>query len=167
MSTGALAFRGDTSAAMFDSILHKAPVALVRLNPELPIKLEDIINKALEKDRNLRYQHAVDMRADLQRLKRDTDSSRSAVAVAAEPVVSAPAGASSIEPVAHISQSAGAAVSTPAHPKKKSWLVTLVAVLVAAIGTGIFLYMHRQQPLTQKDSILLVTRRFGDSTWTS
>jgi serine/threonine protein kinase len=69
MSTGALAFRGDTSAALFNSILHKAPLAPVRLNPELPIKLEDIINKWMEKDRNLRYQHAVAMRADLQRLK--------------------------------------------------------------------------------------------------
>src|SRR5215469_7228952 len=69
MATGQLPFHGESSATIFDAILNRAPVALVRLNPDVPAKLEDIINKALEKDRNLRYQHASDILADLQRLK--------------------------------------------------------------------------------------------------
>jgi eukaryotic-like serine/threonine-protein kinase len=80
MATGTLPFRGESSGVMFKAILDAAPVAAVRLNPNLPLKLEEIISKALEKDRNLRYQHASEIRADLQRLKRDTESGRSAAA---------------------------------------------------------------------------------------
>ena len=89
MSTGTLPFRGETSALIFQAILDRAPVSPVRLNPDLPAKLEDLINKALEKDRNLRYQHAADIRADLQRLKRDTDSGR-AIAAGSDRVQVAP-----------------------------------------------------------------------------
>jgi eukaryotic-like serine/threonine-protein kinase len=78
MATGTLPFRGDTSAVIFEAILNRAPVAPVRLNPELPPKLEEIINKALEKNRELRYQHASDIRTDLKRLQRHTSSERSA-----------------------------------------------------------------------------------------
>src|SRR5260370_3364358 len=86
MATGVLPFRGDTTGAVFDSVLHKAPAALARLNVKIPADLERIISKALEKDPRLRYQHAAEMRADFQRLKRDTDTSRSATfsAVAAQ-----------------------------------------------------------------------------------
>jgi eukaryotic-like serine/threonine-protein kinase len=85
MATGSLPFRGDTSAVIFEAILNRAPVAPVRLNPEVPPKLEEIINKALEKDRELRYQHASEVLIDLKRLKRDTDSGRTAVSGSAIP----------------------------------------------------------------------------------
>src|SRR6201997_1240530 len=76
MAPGALPFRGDTSGMIFEAVLNRAPIPPVRLNPDVPAELERIINRALEKDRDLRYQHASDMRAERQRLKRDTDSSR-------------------------------------------------------------------------------------------
>jgi eukaryotic-like serine/threonine-protein kinase len=78
MCTGMLPFRGDTSGMLFESILNRVPAPALRLNPDIPPKLEEIINKCLEKDRNLRYQHASDIRTDLQRLKRDMESSNTA-----------------------------------------------------------------------------------------
>ena len=90
MSTGQSPFRGDSTAEIFDAILNRTPVAPVRLNPNLPAELERIIDKAFEKDRTLRYQHASEIGADLRRLKRDTETARMAVAssnatAAAEP----------------------------------------------------------------------------------
>jgi serine/threonine protein kinase len=90
MCTGTLPFRGDTAGAMFDSILNRAPVPPVRINPDTPPKLEEIINKALEKDRKLRHQSAADIRTDLRRLKRDADSEKSSGKGQALPLTAIP-----------------------------------------------------------------------------
>ncbi len=97
MAAGTRPFRGDTSAAIFDFILRRAPVSPIRLNPNLPQKLEEIIQKSLEKDPRLRYQHAADLRADLQRLRRDTQvsGSREAVSFEESPGASTASGAQS------------------------------------------------------------------------
>ncbi len=82
MATGVLPFRGETSGVITEAILNRTPVAPVRLNPDVAPKLEEVINKALERDKKLRYQNAADVRTDLQRLMRDSDSGRAAVAAA-------------------------------------------------------------------------------------
>ena len=157
MSTGTVPFRGDTSAVIFESILSRSPVSPVRLNPDLPAELERIINRALEKDRNLRYQHASEMRAELQRLKRDTESSRSAVQPADKD--------GNFVPVPPVERKSGSKAQ-PAHDSKSSdarptgrpgkiWIAAAASLAVAAVAVVIFLYSHRSQALTEKDTILL------------
>ena len=143
MATGKQTFSGNTSAEIFEAILDRAPVAPVRLNPEIPAELERVINKALEKNPALRYQHSADLRSDLQRLKRDTESGRAAVA----------------------------ATDSGVKPATKSteprWIViAAVAALAVVLGVGAWLYFARRaQALTEKDTIVLsdFTNTTGDA----
>jgi serine/threonine protein kinase/tetratricopeptide (TPR) repeat protein len=171
MATGMVPFRGDTSALIFQAILDRAPVSPIRLNPDLPPKLEDIINKALEKDRNLRFQHAADIRADLQRLKRDTDTGRAVAAgsgsvAAAQDSGSRPAApaVSSGSAAAIAAVSSGAVIPTSgsisaAPPSsKRSWKIPAIAAAVlisALIGGGLFFRSRRASALGEKDTVVL------------
>jgi eukaryotic-like serine/threonine-protein kinase len=135
MSTGVLPFRGETSGAIAGAILNDIPAAPVRLNPDVPAKLEEAINKALEKDRKLRYQSAAEIRTDLQRLKRDSDSSSAAVIPIARP------------------------------SRRRLVLYLTVFLLVAAgIASGGYFYFHRAPKLTEKDTMLIsdFTNTTGD-----
>jgi len=161
MATGRLPFKGDTSAAIFDGILHKAPVGLVRLNSEVPAELEHIVNRALEKDRELRYQHASEMRAELQRLKRDTDSGRSAVMTAtaeeAEPETGAPA---ATKPSSGKQRAAAASASQAAVTEKSGkipWklIAPATALIIVLVAGGLYWRSTKAHALTEKDTILV------------
>jgi eukaryotic-like serine/threonine-protein kinase len=179
MSTGKQTFSGNTSAEIFDAILNRTPVAPVRLNPEIPPKLEDVINKALEKDRNLRYQHASEMRTDLQRLKRDTDTGRvstassGAVAVEQDPdsqVVSQPRSPASGSATAVPSSSGGVKADDVPAAGRKLWKILVPAIAVVVIGLAVggwLCFARRAQAhmLTEKDTIVLgdFTNTTGDA----
>jgi eukaryotic-like serine/threonine-protein kinase len=117
MATGVLPFRGDTSGAIFDSILNRTPVAPVRLNPDLPAKMEDVIAKSLEKDREVRYQSAAELKADLRRVKRDTESQRLQAAVAEEEAFSSAGRYRKALIVAIIGLLAGGIAGLVLHPR--------------------------------------------------
>jgi len=154
MATGQLPFRGDSTATLFEAILNRIPAPVFRLNPDLPPKFEDIINKALEKDRNLRYQHASEIRADLQRLKRDADSGHSTA-------ISVIAGQSRAETFAGPSsgERKAASGSQPIAEQrgKLSWkiLAPAVVLLLALVAGGLYWRSHRPIKLTGQDTIVL------------
>ncbi len=126
MVTGVQPFRGETSGVIANAILERAPVAPVRLNPDLPPKLEEVISKALEKDRKLRYQSAADMRAELQRLKRDTESGRTAVATPSQ-----------------------------VRPYKRAAIVGAALVVIGLAVSGWLFYSRRAHALNETDMIVL------------
>jgi serine/threonine protein kinase/tetratricopeptide (TPR) repeat protein len=177
MATGDLPFHGESSAVICEAIMNRAPVAMVRLNHDVPPKLEDIINKALEKDRNLRYQSAADMRTDLQRLKRDTETGRAIAASSGTVAVAQESGAQVAQPPSPISGSSPALAPSPSSSGVKSagvpvagrklWKVLVPAVVILAVAiAGTFYFRSRQTKhataLTEKDTIVLAD--FANST---
>jgi len=177
MATGDLPFHGESSAVICEAILNRAPVAMVRLNHAVPAELERIINRALEKDRELRYQHASEMRSELQRLKRDSEIGRAiaggsgTVAVAQESrsqvAAQQPSPASSSSPALAPSPSSSTVkVAEAPVAGRKLWkvLVPAAVVLVAAAIGGAFYFRSRQSThhLTEKDTIVLAD--FANST---
>jgi serine/threonine protein kinase/Flp pilus assembly protein TadD len=180
MATGTIPFRGETSGVIFDEIMNRAPIAPVRLNPRMPAKLEDIINRALEKDRDLRYQHAVDMKSELLRLKRDLESGRSAAVSSSDSARAIPAPETPL-PVSALrtsgsaravasSGSAAAVVQTASPRSWLAWVVLAAVVLALAVIAGGF-YMRKRQTveLTDKDQLILAdfTNQTGDAVFDS
>ena len=175
MATGALPFAGDSTAMIYDGIMNRLPLPVLRLNPNLPPKLEDIINRALEKDRDLRYQHASDLRAELQRLKRDTDSGRSpSASTGLTPGVLDPTGHfvrtvdSDPSATAAIRRSSSSNVVAAESFGSKLWKILLPAVLLVVVIAAVFYFRTREATaarLTDKDTVVLADfdNKTGDS----
>ncbi len=158
MATGTLPFRGDSPALITNAILTRAPAPPMRLNPDIPPRLEDLINKALEKDKKLRYQSAAEMRADLQRLKRDTDTGRKAVTDDDAEAVGQTA--SSRQPSSG-KQKVASSRAVPAVAEQRPgirWKIMVpaaVVVIAALIAAGIYFRPRPAAPLTEKDTVVL------------
>jgi tetratricopeptide (TPR) repeat protein/predicted Ser/Thr protein kinase len=165
MATGKQTFSGNTPAEVFSAILNRTPVAPAQLNPEVPRELEEVIGKALEKDRKLRYQSASEMRTDLQGLKRDRESGRTAVAAAeAQPVSGSSITAMAFPgPTLPAAKAAAVSAFSPRARAARWPILTSVAVVVIALGVGARLYFARRaQDLTEKDTVVLAY--FANST---
>jgi serine/threonine protein kinase/Tfp pilus assembly protein PilF len=171
MATGALPFSGGSTAVIYEGIMNRAPVPALRLNPNLPPKLDDIINRALEKDRDLRYQSALEMRSELMRLKRDTDSGRNpsassgSVGAVQDPTERfiRPVSESSATGSARKSSAGNLPVGNETGGKGNSWkmLIVAAAILVAAVGGWLYFRSHSAAThpaaaaLTEKDTVVL------------
>jgi serine/threonine protein kinase/Tol biopolymer transport system component len=192
MATGRMPFNGNTTAIIHDAILNRAPVPLARVNPDAPPKLEEIINKALEKDRDVRCQSAAELRADLKRLKRDTDSGRRAGTSAADApssatVATAPVGAGLAPPApaiaggsepssGHLKHASGSSaavhasgsssVTAVAREHKFGLAATLIVifVLAGAAAYGLYAFLHRAQPAPFQNFAITQVTNTGKAT---
>ena len=149
MATGTLPFRGESSGVIFKAILDAAPTPAARLNPDVPPKLEDIINRALEKDRELRYQHASEMRSELMRLKRDSGSGLSAAHAAFQESATVPAGASGV------ASRSSTAVPAARSAQQKLWIGVATLVVLACAAFGLFTLRERSAHTTVESLAVL------------